>query len=143
MKFKHSTHSDFELEAIQDGQLFLIGYLNSPEEFREYAKQSHVRPYIFEIDMRDMTSISRTPGFLTWQTENQGWIAVNDGDELVKAVVDRINRNELDYGSLIPFLNKFKFGLESELNIYNGFDVKRVSREAMSYDNFYQGVKLI
>ena len=143
MKFKPSTHSDFRLEAIQDGQLFLIDYLGTPEQFKDYSKLSHVRPYIFEIDMRDMTSISRTPGFLTWQTENPGWTSVQDGDELVQVVVNRINRNELDYGSLIPFLNKFKFGIQSDLNIYNGFDVKQVSRESMSYDNFYQGVKLI
>ena len=143
MKFKPSTHQDFELEAIQDGQLFLIGYLGTPEEFREYAKKPHVFPYIFEIDMRDMTSISRTPGFLTWQTENPGWTAVEDADELVKVVVDRVNRKELDGSSMVEFINQFKFGLKSELNIYNGFEVKRVSREAMSYDNFYQGVKLI
>lgn len=142
MRFKPSTHPDFQLEAIEDGQKYYIGYMGTPAEFKAFAQKTGVFPYIFEVDLRDMTSISRTRGFLTWNHAYPGWKSVQDGDELVQVVANRIKSGELDYSSLIPFLNKFKFGIKSELNIYNGFNVAQVSREDTEYDNFYQGVKL-
>ena len=144
MKFKPSTHPDFELELVQDGMLFLTGYLNSPEEFKEFAKASHVRPYVFELD-REHNLISRKPGFVSWQDEYPGWEVVADWKELHSVVVPRLMReglithqHHIDY-----FVKNFWFGMPNTLHLINGIHVAQVSINDTSYGNFYQGVKLI
>jgi len=144
MKFKKSTHPDFELELVQDGMLFLTGYLNSPEEFKSFAQKSNVRPYVFELD-RDFHIISRKPGFVSWQDEYPGWEVVEDWKQLHSVVVPRLMNDGLitHQHHIDEFVKKFWFGMPNTLHLINGIEVAQVSINDTSYGNFYQGVKLI
>ena len=143
MKFKPSTHPDFELELFQDGMIFLAGYLNNPDEFKEFSKKTGVFPYIFDID-REFNMVSRKPGIVSWKDEYPGWESVESWDELMGIVLPRlINNGTLTPGKYDDFIKKFWFGLDSELHLINGLNVVRVSRESVQYGSFYQGVKLV
>ena len=142
MKFKPSTHPDFELEAIEDGYTYLTCYLWTPEEFQVFLNQTNARPYVFEVD-RNLNMLSRRSGIVSWNDEHPGVVPVYSGAELLGKIVPLMIDNGISYQSCLSFISLFRFGIESELNIYNDLEVRQVSRYSVQYGSYYQGVKLI
>lgn len=142
MKFKPSTHPDFELEAIEDGYTYLTSYLGTPEEFQAFLNQTNARPYVFEVD-RNLNMLSRRSGIVSWNDEHPGFVPVYSGAELLGKIVPLMIDNGISYQSCLSFISLFRFGIESELNIYKDLEVRQVSRDSVEYGSYYQGVKLI
>ena len=87
--------------------------------------------------------LSRRSGIVSWQDEHPGFVPVNSGAELLGKIVPLMIDNGMSYQSCLSFISLFRFGIESELNIYKDLQVGQVSRDDVMYGSFYQGVKLI
>ena len=106
MKFKPSTHPDFELEAIEDGYTYLTSYLGTPEEFQAFLNQTNARPYVFEVD-RNLNMLSRRSGIVSWNDEHPGFVPVYSGAELLGKIVPLMIDNGISYQSCLSFISLF------------------------------------